>query len=340
MKTYQYDVYISYTGVDRERKNQIINRLGELGVSCYQSTGFLSNHFQSDFCKALDRSRVYLLVLSEALHRLPAWDGMENFLNLQREISLARTLETKGELKIAVLNLSESFALDAPPCESDDQLGCFLYANTRDLAQISGRLDGYGMLKEQTVTQICERCRTLLREFSATEKTEAQDHYDVYLSFEGIDRALKEQIGERFRAGGLSCYDADLAVDAKSGGAWCEALDRSRVYLMILSDGLSALSAQTVTEKFEALRREATYALELEARGELKIALLCASPFFVYDEPFREYGNRLKWFFYTYTRGMQSLYVATDGEGRLRERDLARVCDRCLELLWNASTDT
>ena len=65
MGEYQYDVFLSFTGADREWKDSIKNRLGEMGLTYYDSDAYCKGMFREDFCKALDESRVYLLLLTD-----------------------------------------------------------------------------------------------------------------------------------------------------------------------------------------------------------------------------------------------------------------------------------
>ncbi len=153
--------------------------------------------------------------------------------------------------------------------------------------------------------------------------------YDVFLSFTGADRELKNSLREQLESMGLACYDSDLYCKGHFRDDFCEALDKSRVYLMILTDHLRNNPTESGHGTLTEVRRECSLACELEARNELNIVILCLSDFFSFDQPFHDYHDTVGWFFYTHTRGFSQVRGVVDAEGNLSQKTLGEVCSRC-----------
>ena len=126
--------------------------------------------------------------------------------------------------------------------------------------------------------------------------------YDVYVSFTGADRALKNDLHRRLRAAGLVTYDSDELCAGRFREDYMQALDTSRVFLLILSDHLLNDPAKSGTGTLSEVRKELAMAYELEMRNELNIVALCLSDFFYFKNGYHEYGD-YGWTYYTHTRG-------------------------------------
>ena len=126
--------------------------------------------------------------------------------------------------------------------------------------------------------------------------------YDVYVSFTGADRALKNDLHRRLRAAGLVTYDSDELCAGRFREDYMQALDSSRVFLLILSDHLLNDPAKSGTGTLSEVRKELAMAYELEMRNELNIVALCLSDFFYFKNGYHEYGD-YGWTYYTHTRG-------------------------------------
>lgn len=157
MKNYEYDVFLSFTGIDRELKNKIYEHLSPT-LKCYDSDRECMGGFREDFSKALDQSRVYLLILSDNLRNDPALSGKGTLSEVRRECSLACDLEARNELNIVILCMSEFFRYDKPFHDYTDQLGWFFYSHTRGFSQIRGSVDADGALDEKTLNEIHRQC--------------------------------------------------------------------------------------------------------------------------------------------------------------------------------------
>ena len=111
MKNYEYDVFLSFTGADREMKNSICEHFEALGLHCYDSDKYCKGDFREDYCEALDKSKVYLMILTDSLRNDPTVSGVGSLTEVRKECSLACELESKNELNIVILCMSEFFAL-------------------------------------------------------------------------------------------------------------------------------------------------------------------------------------------------------------------------------------
>ena len=125
MKEYQYDVFLSFTGADRELKNTVKERLGEMGLSFYDSDLYCMGQFRSDYCEALDKSRVYLLLLTDNLRNDPMFTKRGRLTEVRRECELALELEGANELNIVILCMSEFFRFSDTYHDYYDQVGWF-----------------------------------------------------------------------------------------------------------------------------------------------------------------------------------------------------------------------
>ena len=145
--------------------------------------------------------------------------------------------------------------------------------------------------------------------------------YDVYMSFTGADRELKNNIAKRLvdETGFKKVYDSDAYCKGQFRQDYMEALSKSKVFLMILSDNLRNDPAVTQTGTLSEVRKEIALACELEARNELNILILCTSEFFRFYNGYDNAGDTLGWLFYTHTRGFSYVVGATDEEGKLTD---------------------
>lgn len=157
--------------------------------------------------------------------------------------------------------------------------------------------------------------------------------YDVFLSFTGADRELKDALRVCLEASGMRCYDSDLYCKGQFRADFCEALDRSRVYLMILSDNLRNDPTVTGHGTFTEVRREGGLACQLEAAGELNIVILCMSEFFRFAETFHDYRDTVGWHFYSLTRGFSEIFGQVEADGSLSRATLDSVCERCRDFV-------
>lgn len=144
--------------------------------------------------------------------------------------------------------------------------------------------------------------------------------YDVYLSFTGADRGLKDDICKRLGERGFSSYDSDAYCMGKFRENYMEALDKSKIYLLLLTDNLRNDPAISEKGTLSEVRKELSLALELEAKNQLNIVILCMSEFFRYSQGFHDYRDAVGWMYYTNTRGFSTVYGALDEGGELCEK--------------------
>ena len=136
--------------------------------------------------------------------------------------------------------------------------------------------------------------------------------YDLFLSWTGTDREIKNQVkdyfiskyGEDFRI-----YDSDEECRGKFRDNYSEALVKSKVYLVILTDNLRR------TTRITEVTRECDLACNLEAYRELNIEVLCLSQFFKTGNPAaKDINDALGWYFFTALSGHSYTYGnITDG---------------------------
>lgn len=157
--------------------------------------------------------------------------------------------------------------------------------------------------------------------------------YDVFLSFTGADRELKTYIRENLEERGLKCYDADRDCKGDFTDNFCQALDQSKVYLMILSDNLCNNPAESGQGWLTYVRDECAYARELESANELNIEILCMPGKFSFNTTFHDYTDSLRWFFYTHTRGFSMVHGAVNEEGNLSGFTLNKIYHDCRDFI-------
>ena len=158
--------------------------------------------------------------------------------------------------------------------------------------------------------------------------------YDVYMSFTGADRDLKNDIARRLEDSGFKkVYDSDAYCKGQFRQDYMEALSKSKVFLMILSDNLRNDPAVTHTGTLSEVRKEIALACELEARNELNILILCTSEFFRFYNGYDNAGDTLGWLFYTHTRGFSYVVGATNENGVLTDLAFSSIESRARSLL-------
>ncbi len=175
MKDYSFDVFLSFTGADRELKTQIRNYLSDAGLSCYDSDLYCKGRFHDDFCEALDESRVYVLILTDSLRNDPSVTGKGFLTEVRREFSLACQLESENELNMVILCMSEFFRFDKPFHDRNDKMGWFFYSRTRGFSQINGCVNDDGSLDDKTLEKIAYQCRDFVEKRNAGEPVISQE---------------------------------------------------------------------------------------------------------------------------------------------------------------------
>lgn len=162
MKNYEYDVFLSFTGADREMKNSICEHFEALGLHCYDSDKYCKGDFREDYCEALDKSKVYLMILTDSLRNDPTVSGVGSLTEVRKECSLACELESKNELNIVILCMSEFFAFKNTYHDYHDKLGWFFYTHTRGFSQVFGSVNEDGSLSLGTLDELSSRCRSFV----------------------------------------------------------------------------------------------------------------------------------------------------------------------------------
>ena len=139
--------------------------------------------------------------------------------------------------------------------------------------------------------------------------------YDVFLSWTGKDAQLKNAVKQCLEKAGFSCYDSELNCNGTFRDNYVQALQASKVYLILMTDNLRNNPNESGEGTFTEVRKEFSLALDLEAHGDLNVELLNFSEFFCYKGVYRNLSDQLGWFFYVNTRG----YSRLDALGGLTE---------------------
>lgn len=151
-KEYTKDVFLSWTGCDRELKNQISKYLTEKGYRIYDSDLECRGEYRSNYAMALNESKVYLLILTDGL--------LENFgSEVKKEVLIANEFEAKGELNIAVLCLSDKFRYGKITPSPKDAMHWFYYSNTRGYSFNDTQKNVEGLIEQSVLERIFEDCK-------------------------------------------------------------------------------------------------------------------------------------------------------------------------------------
>lgn len=153
-KEYKYDVFLSFTGGDRELKTDISNRLLAKGYKTYDSDVYCKGPFRENYVEALEASRVYLLFLTDSLRNDRAVSGKGSFSEVRKELNLALELEGMNELNIVILCTSEYFHRDAGLRDYRDTVSRFYYSSTRGYTMEFDTPDSFGHISDRAFCSI------------------------------------------------------------------------------------------------------------------------------------------------------------------------------------------
>ena len=155
-KDYKYNLFLSWTGVDKDLKNQIraffVEKSGNPKY-CYDSDEFCAGWFRENYIEALYQSKVYLLIVSDDL--LDNKSG--RYSEVQRELRNALTLDSDGRLNMIVLNVSPRFKAFKPEKRYDDEKGYFFYSNTQGASNVYAEQDGEGKISQEKLLEVYEK---------------------------------------------------------------------------------------------------------------------------------------------------------------------------------------
>lgn len=159
---YKYDVYLSFTGADRDLKNDIFARLRGLGYEPYDSDSYCMGQFRQNYMEALDQSRVYLLLLTDNLRNDPAISGKGTLSEVRKELSVACELEAKNQLNIVILCMSQFFRFADGFHDYNDTVGWLYYTHTRGFSMVYGDLNEAALLSDRAFDDIASRVATFI----------------------------------------------------------------------------------------------------------------------------------------------------------------------------------
>lgn len=144
--------------------------------------------------------------------------------------------------------------------------------------------------------------------------------YDVFLSWTGADRAIKNRVKEILIGSGIPAeriYDSDIDCRGDYRNNYSMALKSSMVYLLILTDNLHSVSMEVKEDVssddakvyYSEVRREVCLASDMDASGNLNVVILNFSEFFAFKNPHMDSSDVIGEFFYNYTRGYNMINV-------------------------------
>lgn len=163
MNDYKHDIYLSFTGADRDLKNDLYNRLTDAGFeNVYDSDTYCKGQFRQDYMEALSSSKVFLMILSDNLRNDPAITERGTLTEVRKELALACELEARNELNIVILCMSEFFKYQSGYKNVKDTIGWLFYTHTRGFSYITGAIEENGLLKDQAYHDIETRARSFI----------------------------------------------------------------------------------------------------------------------------------------------------------------------------------
>lgn len=135
-----------------------------------------------------------------------------------------------------------------------------------------------------------------------------QDYkYDVFISWTGKDKPLKDEVKMLLTNAGLRCYDSEVECKGEFRSDYMYALQYSKVYILLMTDNLRNDPNVSGYGSFTEVRKEVSLAMELEAKGDLNVIIFNTSSFFCYKDVFRDVNDQVGWFFYVNTRGFSRI---------------------------------
>lgn len=131
---YDFDVFISWCGRDKNLKNEIKKQLYSSGIqNVYDSEDECKGNFHTNFAEALTSSKVFLLILTDNLYKIPGVDEAVSYISrCYEEVNIAEDQEMRGELNVQVVNFSTTYNNSKGYRDYDEKgLGRFYYVATR-----------------------------------------------------------------------------------------------------------------------------------------------------------------------------------------------------------------
>ncbi len=132
--------------------------------------------------------------------------------------------------------------------------------------------------------------------------------YDVFLSWTGEDRVLKDEIRDYLESRGLSCYDSDRDCKGDYAEDFALSLEESQVYLLLLTPSLFRDPNRTPGKRFSLVRKELRYAGDLEAQGKINFVIVSS---LVFNAPGEEEIER---FYAAHTAGFNKISLSQGKE--------------------------
>lgn len=178
------NVFISWTGVDRDVKNAIVDRLQAEHINCYDSDEFCVSDFSTDCIAAIEKSSVFIVLVSDA--------SMETGY-VKNEVVKARELENQGKLNILVYKLT------------DKPYNHFFQFQLNHISFVTGSFIQRSENGTSAIDTIVKRTKRLLE---LREKGEPERPFDVFQpKIEGMEIVTPGYFVENSRDATLSAIE-------------------------------------------------------------------------------------------------------------------------------------
>lgn len=175
------NAFISWTGVDRDVKNAIVEKLQAEHINCYDSDEFCVSDFSADCIAAIENSSVFIVLVSDA--------SMETGY-VKNEVVKARELESQGKLNILVYKLT------------DKPYNHFFQFQLNHISFVTGSFIQRSESGASAIDTIVKRAKRLLE---LREKGEPEQPFDVFQpQIEGMEIVSPGYFVENSRDASLS----------------------------------------------------------------------------------------------------------------------------------------
>jgi len=173
--TYKFDVFLSWTGADRELKNDLKKYLLQRAAEdnpdspvikeIYDSDeNCVSGYFRKDYLEALSQSKTYLMILSDDVTNNPNLSGNGVFSEVSKEGNFAAHLAAHGTLNMVVVDLT-NWINDLHPAQfiKLDEVKKHFYSLTLGLTKKDAKKDENDLLAPNKKEEVYQALAHLIQ---------------------------------------------------------------------------------------------------------------------------------------------------------------------------------
>lgn len=181
---YTFDVFLSWTGADRDLKNDLKAFFQQKEETAAKKTitniydsdeNCISGEFRKDYIEALSKSKTYIMILSDHVLNDPTVSQKGVFSEVRKEGNYAMDLEAHGQLNVLILNLSSKFI--NPKIEDfdeNDHIGKHFFSIIQGFTKINGQIGEDGLLTQEYKNQLYENIVHLIQARNAGSPVSSQ----------------------------------------------------------------------------------------------------------------------------------------------------------------------